>query len=102
MPTSDKHITRCCRTVLGQRLIILCVFSALSCVVQAQQGKSAPAKKSVTGHYEGTAKNKAAEVITVTLELIENDGAVSGTITSSHGNFPITGGTRDGENVTIE
>jgi hypothetical protein len=43
----------------------------------AQQGKN---KADVTGKYEGTAKNAAGEVITVTLDLMEKDGAISGTI----------------------
>jgi hypothetical protein len=38
----------------------------------------------------------------VTIDLTEKEGALSGTIISSHGNFTITGGSRDGKNVTIE
>jgi hypothetical protein len=75
---------------------------ALCFVAQAQQEKGAPAKKSMTGHYEGTAKNKAEDVITVAIELTEKEGVLSGTINSSHGDFPITGGSRQGEAVTIE
>lgn len=75
---------------------------ALCFVAQAQQDKSAPAKASLTGRYEGTAKNKAEEVITVSIDLTEKEGALSGTINSSHGDFPITGGSHQGETVTIE
>jgi hypothetical protein len=56
----------------------------------------------VTGHYEGTAKNSAGEVITVALDLTEKEGVMSGMIKSSHGDFTITGGTRKGEEVTLE
>ena len=82
---------------------------ALCCVAQAQQNqaqqnkdKSAPAKTALTGRYEGTAKNKADEVITVAFDLTEKEGALSGAINSSHGDFPITGGSHQGETVTIE
>jgi len=75
---------------------------ALCFVTQAQQGKNAPAKASLTGRYEGTAKNKAEEVITVSIDLTEKEGALSGTINSSRGDFPITGGSHQRETVTIE
>lgn len=65
---------------------------ALCLVAQAQQNKSAPAKASWTGRYEGSARNKAEETITVAIELTEKEGALSRTIHSSHGDFPITGG----------
>jgi len=65
----------------------------------AQQGKN---KADVTGKYEGTAKNAAGEVITVTLDLTEKDGAISGTISSSHGDFPITSGSHQEKKVTLQ
>lgn len=65
----------------------------------AQQGKN---NADVTGKYEGTAKNAAGEVITVALDLTEKDGAISGTISSSHGDFPITGGSHQGKKVTLQ
>ncbi len=82
----------------------LCLLLALCCVAQAQQNKdkSAPAKTALTGRYEGTAKNKADEVITVAFDLTEKEGTLSGAINSSHGDFPITGGSHQGEAVTIE
>jgi hypothetical protein len=81
---------------------VACLMLALCCVGHAQQGKGAPAKASVTGHYEGSAKDKAEEVITVSFDLTENEGALSGTIHSSHGDFPIARGSHQGEAVTIE
>jgi len=65
----------------------------------AQRGKN---KADSTGKYEGTAKNAAGEVITVTLDLIEKDGAISGTINSSHGDFPITSGSHQEKKVTLQ
>jgi hypothetical protein len=56
----------------------------------------------LTGRYEGTAKNAAGEVITLTLALTEKDGSVSGTIHSSHGDFQITGGSHQGKTVTLQ
>jgi hypothetical protein len=75
---------------------------ALCFVAQAQQDKGAPAKASLTGRYEGSAKNKAEQVITVSIDLTEKEGALSGTIHSSHGDFPITGGSRREQTATIE
>ncbi len=74
----------------------------LCCVAQAQQGKGATAKPALTGSYEGTAKNNAGEVVTVTLDLTEKEGTLSGVIRSSHGDFTITGGSHHGEEVTLE
>jgi hypothetical protein len=72
---------------------------ALCSAASGQQGKS---KTSLTGRWEGTAKDKAEEVITLTLDLTEKEGTLSGTIKSSHGDFPIVGGWREGEKVTLE
>ena len=72
---------------------------ALCGVSQAQKDK---AKADVTGNYEGTAKNKTAEVIKVTFELTEKQGALSGMIRSDHGDFTITGGSHQGDTVTLE
>lgn len=68
----------------------------------AQQHVAAPdSSESVAGHYEGTATNKAGEVITVAIDLRDADGVLSGNISSSHGDFPIVSGSRKGDNVTI-
>jgi hypothetical protein len=83
-------------------LPILCLMLVLCCVALAQQGKSGSAKTDLTGRYEGTAKNKAEDIITVTIDLTEKEGALSGAIRSSHGDFTITGGTHKGDAVTIE
>ena len=56
----------------------------------------------MTGRYEGTAKNAAGEVINVTFELSEKEGAMSGMIRSDHGDFTITGGSHHGEEVTLQ
>jgi len=81
---------------------IACLVLAVCCVAQAQKDKGAAAKASLTGHYEGSAKDKAENVITVSFDLTEKDGALSGMIHSSHGDFPIVGGSHQGETVTIE
>src|ERR1700760_4555341 len=67
----------------------------------AQQDK-APAKSSLTGSYQGTAKTKSQDEISVTFELTDNNGALSGMIRSSRGDFPITGGSHQGDAVTIQ
>ncbi|HYM79214.1 MAG TPA: hypothetical protein VE377_24780 [Candidatus Dormibacteraeota bacterium] len=100
---SQRNFAKVCRTLVTERLPIVCLVLVVSCVALAQQAKSGPAKAAdLTGRYEGTAKNKAEEVITLAFELTEKDGALSGMIRSSHGDFPITGGTHKGDAVTIE
>src|SRR5580765_8525998 len=98
---SQNNFPKVCRTLALERLLIVCLVLSLSCVALAQQAKSGSAKAAVTGHYEGTAKNKAEDVITVALDLTEKDGALSGMIRSSHGDFNISGGTHQGDAVTI-
>jgi hypothetical protein len=79
-------------------LILICVL-AFAGVALGQKEK---AKADLTGSYEGTAKNKAEEVIKVTFELTEKQGALTGMIRSDHGDFTITGGKHDGSDVTLE
>ena len=98
---SQKNFARASRTLTNRRWPIACLMLVLSCLAMAQQGKSGAAKTNSTGRYEGTAKNKAEDVITLTLDLTEKEGALSGEILSSHGNFSITGGSRQGDEVTI-
>jgi uncharacterized protein YabE (DUF348 family) len=54
-----------------KRLAAVALFAAVC--AGAQQGKN---KADITGKYEGTAKNAAGEVITVTLDLMEKNGAL--------------------------
>ena len=84
-------------------LLVLCL--AVPCMLfaqkDAQKDKSA-SKPDLSGHYEGSAKNAAGEVIDVKLDLTEKEGTMSGMIRSSHGDFTITGGHHNGEDVTLE
>ncbi|HLZ41648.1 MAG TPA: hypothetical protein VKQ11_11835 [Candidatus Sulfotelmatobacter sp.] len=82
--------------------LAVCVVLALSCMAGAQQDKKAPAKSDVTGNYEGSAKNGDGEVIPLTLELTEKEGAITGMIRSSHGDFQISSGSRKEDAVTLE
>lgn len=60
-----------------------------------------PVSNSISGYYEGIAKNKANEEFPVTMELrLENDTLV-GKLNTPLGNFPIVGGTYASGNVTI-
>ena len=101
---SQKKFARVGEIAIVQRMLVLCLVFMLVplCVAAAQQGKNTSAKGSVTGRYEGTAKNRAEEVINVTFDLTEKEGATSGMIRSSHGDFTVTGGTHHGEDVTLE
>lgn len=95
---SHKNLANASRTLANVGLIVSCLIG-LCCIALAQQGKNA--KTNSTGRYEGTATNKANDVITVTLELTEKDGAITGEIRSSHGDFTITSGSRKGDAVTV-
>ena len=99
---SQKNFAKAGRVFSNGRLLVSCLMLVLCCVALAQQGKSGAGKANSTGRYEGTAKNKAEDVITVTLDLTEKDGALSGEIQSSHGNFTITGGSRKGDAVMVD
>jgi hypothetical protein len=101
MKMSQKNFAKVCRTLVTDGLPILCLL-AVCCAALAQQSKGGAAKTDVTGRYEGTAKNKAEDVITVNLDLTDKEGTLSGAIHSSHGDFTITGGTHKGDEVTIE
>ena len=76
MKTSHKKFARLGEMAIVKRMLVLCLVLAPLCVATAQQGKNTSAKGSVTGHYEGTAKNWAEEVIQVKFELTEKEGAI--------------------------
>ena len=85
--------------MIGKRVMVFAFVLALCGIAQAQKDK---AKSELTGSYEGIAKNKAEEVIKVTFELTEKAGGLSGMIRSDHGDFTITGGSHQGDAVTLE
>lgn len=86
--------------MLQSQALVVCAMFAFCCAAMAQNAKSA--KSDLTGRYEGTAKTGQGEVIKVTFELTEKDGAMSGMIRSDHGDFTITGGSHHGAEVTLE
>src|SRR5437667_11879626 len=58
--------------------------------------------QSLTGHYEGTATNKAQQVIPLAIDLTDAGGSLSGEVSSTFGVFPIVGGTCQADAITIE
>jgi Family of unknown function (DUF5694) len=61
-------------------------------------------RSTITGpveHYEGTAVGSDNEEFKVDIDLGESAGVLSGEIVSSYGTFAITGGTRNGDSITI-
>lgn len=84
------------------RLSVAGIFAILLLSFGPLLGQQGNTKSDFTGRYEGTAKNAAGEVITLTLALTEKDGAISGTINSSHGDFQITGGSHRDKTVTLQ
>jgi len=69
----------------------------------AQRDKTSPSVgQSFTGHYEGTATNKAKQVIPLAIDLTDAGGNLSGEISSTFGVFRIVGGTHQADAITIE
>ena len=101
MRTSYEKLAGIGGALVAQGVAVFCLMLG-PCLAAGAEGKNAPAKSDLTGRYEGTAKNGAGEVITVTFDLTEKEGAMSGMIHSSHGDFTITGGSHHGEDVTLE
>ena len=73
MRTSRNKFGLAAETV--RQMLVLSLIVAPLCVATAQQDKKTASKSSVTGKYEGTAKNAAQEIIQLTFELTEKDGA---------------------------
>jgi len=85
------------------RSVILCLTLTLCCRAWTQdKDKKEPAKNNLTGRYEGTAKNRTQDEITVAMELTEKDGAVSGMIRTSNGDFTISRGSHEGDAVKLQ
>lgn len=87
------------RHTLAEGLVVALLLM-FGCFADAQN-KTAD-KNSLTGHYEGTAKDEQGQDITVALDLTEKDGAITGMINSSHGDFEVSGGSHKGDAVTLE
>ncbi len=67
------------------------------------QGKNtAQTDPPLTGHYEGTATGKEQQAIPVVINLTYVDDSLSGQISSTYGVFSITGGTRNGNAITMK
>ncbi len=99
---TQRNLTKSCGLRMCTPFLSVCVVLGLWCCAAHAQTKKEPAKAGVTGNYDGTAKNSQGEVIPVTFELTEKEGSISGMIRSSHGDFTISKGTHQGENVTLE
>ena len=82
-------------------LFFFSAFLSSAFLVAQQHGAASDSSESVAGRFEGTATNKAGEVITVTIDLKDADGVLSGNIHSSHGDFPIVSGSRRGDKIDI-
>jgi len=82
------------------------IFSAVFAIAQPSphqqrtlQNKPA---SGATDHYEGIATGGDQQDIPVSIDLSQGTASFSGEITSSYGTFAITGGTRDGDRITLQ
>jgi hypothetical protein len=94
------------RTIVRLRFFFVIAFPLL---VNAQPGphrqrtaQNVPAKSGTVEHYEGTAAGNGQEALPVAIDIVEADGELSGEIVSTYGTFAITGGTRDGDSITLQ
>ena len=65
--------------IIGAGLLV--AFSSGTVFAQNEKARSI-----LTGKYQGTAKSAGRE-LTITLELVDNGGAFSGSVTTQHGTF---------------
>jgi len=63
---------------------------------------AAQPQASLTGKYEGMAKDDAGQQQKVTLDLVEDAGKYSGTLTTAKGSFKILKGQMANETLTLE
>src|ERR1035437_8872734 len=98
---SRKNVAELGRIFVAARWCLAGLMVALCFVAQAQQDKSAPAKTSLTGRYEGPAKKSEKRVTGVTCVRTEREGPLPGKIISSQGAFPTRGVPRQGEAIPI-
>src|ERR1035441_5387459 len=98
---SQKSVVKLGRIFVAERWCIAFVMLALCFVAQAQQNKSVPAKASLTGRYEGSAQNKAEEVITVAIDLTEKEGVLLRSLRRSAARTDPPVQIRQGENFGV-
>jgi hypothetical protein len=63
---------------------------------QVQVTKASPSD-AVSGRYEGTGKSKELGDLVLALELVNDNGSPSGSLTASNANFPIGGSYKEGQ-----
>ena len=92
----------------GKLVILAFAFLGVSSRAQESVGakslptsKQASVKVSFTGHYEGTATNKAHDIIPLVIDLSDGAVAPSGRISTTLGVFPIIGGEIQGNHLKI-
>lgn len=101
MKMSFKRTAAPALMTTAQRMLVLCFMLVPLCLAHGQQAKNGAAK-GVNGRYEGSAKNAAGDIITLSFELTEKDGTMTGMIHSDHGDFTITGGSHRGDDMRLE
>ena len=79
--------------IIGAGLLV--AFSSGTVFAQNEKARSI-----LTGKYQGTAKSAGRE-LTITLELVDNGGAFSGSVTTQHGTFKIVKGKLTDDLLTL-
>ncbi len=81
------------------RIVGAALLLAISSAGLLAQGEKA--RPILTGKYEGVAKSAGREM-TVTLELVDNDGAFSGSVVTPYGKFKVVKGKLVDDLLTLE
>jgi hypothetical protein len=99
--TAAARTTAAGTIVIAMALILSISVSslALSKLSNPRPGQTAKpgATDPVSGRYEGTGKSKGLGDLVLSLELTNENGNVSGSLTASTANFPVTGAYQDGQ-----
>jgi len=94
-------------SITQRNLFLLPFVIAIALLAGASPAPATPkpggdVRVAATGHYEGEATNKENQALAVIIDLRDTGGALSGSITTPVGVFPITGGGWQGRSMTIE
>src|SRR6185369_9344218 len=89
------------KMAFGATLLVLALLFTPVVVVAQNPNAEAKAQGSITGKYQGTIKGEAGE-IKVSLDLVDEGGKYSGSITTERGTFKLIKGQMADGNLTLE
>src|SRR5439155_25438346 len=90
------------KTLVRTQVAAVLAFLFAPLIISAQ-GSNAPQKApaSLTGRYQGTAKAPGGD-LAMTLDIVEEAGKFSGTVTTPHGSFKVIKGQKAAGLLTLD